>query len=66
MEWKDEVSFECDNVIAETDKAILCDIEGEEVWIPKVCISDNSEVYTKDTTGHLIISYSFARKAKLV
>ena len=66
MEWKDEVSIECDNVIAETAKALLCDIDNTEYWIPKECVSDNSEVYQKGGNGTLIISHSFARKLKLI
>ena len=66
MEWKDEIGLDCDNVVAETEKALLCDIDNTEYWIPKNCISDNSEVYQKGDSGTLVISYSFARKLKLI
>ena len=52
--------------IKETDKALLCDIEGEEMWIPKSVIDDDSEVYKEDDEGTLIISDWFARKKGLI
>lgn len=60
------VSFEDVEVKKETDKAILCDIEGEEIWIPKSQISDDSEVYEEDTSGTLIISRWLAKEKDLV
>jgi len=34
------VYVEVDRIVKETDKAFLCDIGGEEVWLPKSQISD--------------------------
>ena len=50
--------------IAETEKAILVEINewGEEDWVPKSQIHDDSEVYEKDTSGTLIVSGWFARE----
>jgi len=42
--------------IAETDLAILVDIDGEEIWIPRSQIEDDSEVVEKGDEGTLIIS----------
>ena len=48
--------------IKETDKAILVDVEGEEVWIPKSQVHDDSEVWKADQEGELVVSSWFARK----
>ena len=41
--------------LRETDKALLCDVDGEEVWIPKSQIQDDSEVTEKGDMGILAI-----------
>jgi hypothetical protein len=48
-----------------TDKALLCEIHGEEIWIPKSQIHDDSEVYEADTEGDLIIPRWLAEKKGL-
>lgn len=53
-------------VIAETDAAILVEIDDEEHWIPKSQIHDNSEVYASGTEGQLIVSEWLAEKKGLV
>lgn len=59
------VSFE--NVIArkETDAALLCEIDGEEVWIAKSQIADDSEVQAEDDVGTLTISEWLAKQKAL-
>ena len=52
--------------IAETDKAICCEVEDEEVWVPKSVIHDDSEVYRLDDTGTLVVPEWFARKNGLL
>ena len=52
-------------VVRETDLALLCDIEGEEHWIPKSQIHDDSEVYEDDTEGDLVISAWLAKQKGL-
>lgn len=52
--------------IAESDKAILVDIEGEEFWIPKSEVDDDSEVWSDGDEGDLIISTFIARKRGLI
>ena len=52
-------------VKTETDKAILCLIEGEEVWIPKSVLGDDSEVYAFDTEGTLVIARWLAEQKNL-
>lgn len=58
-------SFEVEAVEAETDKAILVEIEGEKMWVPKSQIDDDSEVYSKKSGeggGTLIVSEWWAKK----
>jgi len=40
----------------ETGAAILVEIDGESVWVPKSQIHEDSEVYEEDTSGNLIVS----------
>lgn len=47
--------FEDVEVKHETEMAILCVVDGNEVWIPKSIIHDDSEVFKAGTTGRLII-----------
>ena len=46
----------------ETEKAILCIIEGDEIWIPKSQVHDDSEVYKKGDEGKLVVTKWFATK----
>jgi hypothetical protein len=55
-----------EEVSRETDKAILVEIKGEEVWIPKSQIHDDSEVYASGHTGKLVITEWLAREKGLV
>jgi hypothetical protein len=62
----DTVTFEVEGVEHETEAAILVEIGGEKLWVPKVCIDDDSEVYSKHSGeggGSLIVSRWWARKA---
>lgn len=52
-------------VIRATDKALFVHIDDgdEEVWVPKSCIHDDSEVYAADSEpGELVVVEWFARK----
>jgi len=62
------MAVEFENVIckAETDKAILVEIEGEEVWIPQSQVDDDSHVWAKGDEGLLIISDWIAEQKGLV
>lgn len=51
--------------IRETDKALLCRIEDEEVWIPKSQITDDSEVYELGGEGTLVITQWLATEKGL-
>ncbi len=49
--------------IKETSLAILvADAMGSEAWIPLSQVHDDSEVYSEDTVGDLIMSEWFAKK----
>ena len=50
----------------QTPKAILCEIEGTEVWIPQSLVHVDSEVYQVGGEGMLVIPTWFAKKAGLV
>jgi hypothetical protein len=54
------------HVVRETDKALLCSIEGEEIWIPKSQIHDDSEVYEDGGEGDLVINEWLAIEKGLV
>lgn len=59
-------SYEVETVEAETEKAILVEIEGEKHWVPKSQIHDDSEVYSKESGGGtLIVSEWWAKKQGL-
>ncbi len=48
--------------IRETDMAILVDIDGEEHWVPKSQILDESEVWQDGDEGTLVVSGWLARQ----
>ena len=47
---------------AETDKAILVEIDDEKHWVPKSQIHDDSEVWKKGQSGTLIVSQWYAEQ----
>lgn len=49
----------------ETDMALLCVIEGEEHWVPKSCVHDDSEVFAEGDVGELAVKSWWADKAGL-
>jgi len=52
--------------IAATEKAVLVNVDGEEMWVPLSQVHDDSEVYAKDTAGILVVSSWFASKKGLL
>lgn len=65
----DEEVFECEaRCKRETPKALLCEIEGDEYWIPKSQIHDDSEVYDagENREGVLIVSEWIAKQKGLL
>jgi hypothetical protein len=63
---EEPVEFEHVHVMAETDLAILCEIEGKKVWIPLSQVHEDSEVSSQGDEGTLLITRWFAEKAGLV
>jgi len=53
------------SVVKETDKALLCNIHGEEIWIPKSQIHEDSEVYEEGGKGSLVITQWLASQKGL-
>ena len=49
-------------VIHETEKALLCQIKGEEHWIPKSVIDDDSEVWKNGQEGELVVAEWWTEK----
>jgi hypothetical protein len=66
MNWGETVSIEDVKCIQETAAALLCVIDGDEVWIPKSQIHDDSEVYDEGSSGTLVITEWIAREKGLV
>lgn len=53
---EDLAYFEVVKVVAETELALLCNVEGTEAWVPKSLINvDKSEVREKGDVGRLVI-----------
>lgn len=61
------VEFDDVTVIKESEKAILVDIEGDEVWIPvsQLHKTDN-ECKNEDDKGTLVITQWIAREKHLI
>jgi len=55
-------------VITATEKALLVEIEGEEEWVPKSVIHDDSEVFDDDENaeGMLVLEDWWAEKSGLI
>jgi len=60
------VQIQNTKAVRETEKALLVEIEGEEFWLPKSQIDDDSEVYKDGTEGTLVIPLWLAEKHGLV
>ena len=57
----DYVAIEIDEIIAATDKAVLCDIDGEEIWIPRSVIDGGDSLDIGDN-GEIEVAEWFAKK----
>lgn len=63
---RNTASFEGCEAVRETADALLVNIEGTEVWIPKSHVDDDSEVYAKGHEGRLVISEWIAMEKGLI
>jgi hypothetical protein len=61
-----KVEFEDVEALKETKDALLCTIDGDEVWIPKSQIDDDSEVYAEGHSGQLVVTEWIAKQKGLV
>lgn len=61
----DGVEIDDVEVKVETDKALLVDIDGDEYWLPKSQILEDSEVQGKDDVGTLLVTRWWAEKEGL-
>ena len=62
--WREEEVHRIDNVrsLKATAKALLCDVDGEEVWVPQSQIHADSEVYAAEQEGTLAVTAWFAKQ----
>jgi hypothetical protein len=57
MSTKQGVSLGDGEAIRETEKALLVRIDsGEEKWLPKSIIHDDSEVFEEGNTGDVVVA----------
>lgn len=54
------------SVMAETEKAILVEYEGDEIWIPKSLVGPNSEVEEPGDEGMIEIPEWFADEKGMI
>lgn len=64
--FKQRIELENVTVVKDSGQALLCDIDGDEVWIPQSQIDDDSEVYREGDSGKLIISEWIALQKGLI
>lgn len=64
-EFSDKARFELAYCLRETDKAILVDIDGDQHWVPKSVVDDDSEVWEEGQEGELVIAGWFADKENI-
>jgi hypothetical protein len=51
---------------AETDLALLCNIDDKKRWIPKSVVHEDSEVWSEGDNGTIVLMRWFAEKEGLV
>ncbi len=65
-EFESKVTFVDVVCLKQTTKALLCEINGKQVWIPHSQVDDDSEVYREGDEGKLIVSEWIANEKKLI
>jgi hypothetical protein len=60
------VSFDDVEALVDTGDALLCVIEGNEVWIPSSQIHADSEVFEKGQVGKLVVTEWIAMQKGLI
>lgn len=61
----DLTSIDDVTVVRATEKALLCRLDGREVWVPRSLIGDDSEVADAGDEGTLVVATWFAEKEGL-
>lgn len=64
--FRDKAEFDGVSSSAETTQAVLCKIDGKDLWIPKSQIDDDSEVWENNQDGTLVVSQWIAEQKGLV
>jgi len=65
-EFAHKAKFPDASALRESAKALLVEIEGEESWIPKSQIDDDSEVFAQGDSGMLVVNEWWAEKEGLI
>lgn len=65
-DFHNKASFPDVTCVRQSDAAILCCIDGKEIWIPQSQVDDSSEVYEAGQEGELVVSQWIAEQKKLV
>ena len=63
---EETVELEDVTIEAETDLALLCNIDDKKHWIPKSVVHEDSEVSSEGDTGTIVLQRWFAEKEGLV
>lgn len=58
-------TFEDVAAVGETEKAVLVDFDGEQHWVPKSQIHEDSEVQAKGDEGDLDVTLWWAQQVGL-
>lgn len=58
------VTFKEASALKETERALLCEVDGKQFWIPKSIIHDDSEVFDAkgNREGALVLPQWFVEK----
>jgi hypothetical protein len=59
------VHLDVEEIVAATDMALLCVIDGEEVWIPRSQVADGGDYSEGDSDLTLSVTRWFADKEDL-
>lgn len=59
---------EIEDVVAkeETDRSLLCEVDGKDVWVPKFAIHKDSDVSEPGHSGTLTVRQDIAEEKSLV
>lgn len=60
------IELEDATIEAETDLALLCNIDDKKHWIPKSVVQEDSEVLSEGDSGTIVLMRWFAEKEGLV